>query len=67
MVKCDVPDCKKRAALVVGDCRYCHGHYCGEHRLPEDHRCANMQACKDSSFQRNQEKLLHEKCVSSRV
>lgn len=29
--------CDKAAVRVVGECGYCGGHFCGGHRLPEQH------------------------------
>jgi predicted nucleic acid binding AN1-type Zn finger protein len=46
-MKCTYLDCKKRAILVVGDCRYCKGSYCGMHRLPESHTCVSRQEIAD--------------------
>jgi predicted nucleic acid binding AN1-type Zn finger protein len=65
--RCGVEECKKRPVLVVGDCKYCSGHFCADHRLPEDHACTGMDKCKTRSFQANESKLMHEKCVGSRV
>ncbi|KAH3766007.1 ubiquitinfusion protein [Pelomyxa schiedti] len=65
--KCTIPECKKRAVLLVGDCKYCSGHFCPEHRLPEDHTCTGMDTCRAVHFNKNKDKLMSEKCVSSQV
>lgn len=65
--KCGVEECKHRPALVVGDCKYCTGHFCSEHRLPETHSCTGLAQCKEVHFNKNKDKLLREKCVASKV
>ena len=65
--RCAFSECKRKCALFIGDCNYCKCKYCDVHRLPEVHLCANMQQCKDTHFQRNQDKLLAEKCVAPKV
>jgi len=32
---------KKIGGLDVYFCKYCNKYHCGEHRLPEEHNCAN--------------------------
>ena len=34
-MKCKVKECGKRAAEIVGTCKYCRGEYCLNHRLVE--------------------------------
>ncbi|KAK3378081.1 hypothetical protein B0H63DRAFT_235832 [Podospora didyma] len=41
-IKCSFGDCKARAAAFSGDCTFCDGHYCNNHRLLEDHKCRNL-------------------------
>eukprot|EP00727_Mastigamoeba_balamuthi_P011675 m51a1_g713 hypothetical protein (1036) ;mRNA; r:417436-421771 len=65
--KCACPDCNRKPAPIVGDCRYCLSKYCADHRLPEKHACTGLDVCKREHFDRNMDKLLQEKCVSSRV
>jgi len=65
--KCMFGDCSKRAVLMVGDCRFCKHSFCGSHRLPETHACAQMQSCKQASFDKNKDKLLSEKCVAPKL
>merc|ERR1711964_477083 len=40
-----------------GDCGYCNGHYCGTHRLLEDHKCDGLEDCKKESHDRNAAQL----------
>ena len=41
-IKCSFSDCKAAAQRISGDCAFCQGHYCNNHRLLEDHRCRNL-------------------------
>ncbi len=65
--KCAFQDCADRPVKIVGDCRYCESRFCSRHRLPEAHLCANLQNCKVDAVNKLQNKLLAEKCVSSKV
>lgn len=65
--KCCFGECPKRAAMLIGDCRFCENKFCSQHRLPEDHICSGMGDCRQASFDKNRDKLLNEKCVSSKV
>jgi predicted nucleic acid binding AN1-type Zn finger protein len=65
--RCHFGDCTDRVVKIVGDCRYCTKRFCGRHRLPEVHACANLTSCQQASFERNAGKLLQEKCVASKV
>ncbi|RKP10999.1 polyubiquitin [Thamnocephalis sphaerospora] len=65
--RCQFGDCTDRVVKIVGDCRYCQKRFCGRHRLPEAHACANLTTCQQASFERNAGKLLQEKCVASKV
>jgi predicted nucleic acid binding AN1-type Zn finger protein len=48
-MRCKYESCYQRAALVVGVCKYCQNSHCLKHRLPEEHKCNNMQECKDEA------------------
>lgn len=41
--KCTFKDCKDGAQRIVGDCGFCRGHFCGKHRLLEDHKCDGLE------------------------
>jgi len=64
---CAFGSCSKKPLSGLGDCKYCSGKYCAVHRLPEQHSCANLQDCKNASFNKNKEKLLSEKCSSIKI
>ncbi|KAK3325884.1 hypothetical protein B0H66DRAFT_142141 [Apodospora peruviana] len=42
-VRCSFSDCKLAAQRISGDCAFCNGHYCNNHRLLEDHKCQNLE------------------------
>lgn len=46
-IRCGYKDCREGAQRIVGDCGFCNGHYCGNHRLLEDHKCSGLE---DVSF-----------------
>jgi len=65
--KCAFGEYSKRVVLITGDCRFCQNHFCGFHRLPEDHACQDMDSCRQAAFDKNKDKLMNEKCVSQKV
>ncbi|EKX31967.1 zink finger-like fusion protein [Guillardia theta CCMP2712] len=64
---CDHDGCNERAAMIIGDCKYCKHKFCGSHRLPETHSCAALSTCRTQAFERNAAKLESEKCVATKV
>jgi hypothetical protein len=48
-IKCSYKDCKDGAQRIIGDCGFCQGHYCGKHRLLEDHKCDGLEDVSSSS------------------
>ncbi|KAL3960778.1 hypothetical protein ACCO45_005895 [Purpureocillium lilacinum] len=40
---------------------FCKGHYCGNHRLLEDHKCSGLEDCKKQSHERNAAQLQSER------
>ncbi|KAF8443447.1 putative ubiquitin [Terfezia claveryi] len=65
--KCTFNDCTSLPQKIVGDCSFCDGHFCGKHRLLEDHKCTGLEDCKKESYERNAAKLIHEKTVVTKV
>ncbi len=41
--KCSFKECKDAAQRIAGDCAFCNGHFCGKHRLLEDHKCDGLE------------------------
>jgi predicted nucleic acid binding AN1-type Zn finger protein len=66
-IRCSHGGCKRRAAVVIGDCRYCKSTFCLHHRLPETHACSEIDACKKLALHRNTRVLMESKCVGSKV
>lgn len=63
-IRCSFKDCKDAAQRIVGDCGFCSGHFCGKHRLLEDHKCEGLEDCKKESHERNAERLNSERTVA---
>ena len=42
-IRCTHKDCKEAAQRIIGDCGFCSGHFCGKHRLLEDHKCTGLE------------------------
>ena len=42
-VRCSFEGCKAVARPISGDCDFCQGHFCSNHRLLEDHKCQNLE------------------------
>ncbi|KAH6609640.1 hypothetical protein Trco_002986 [Trichoderma cornu-damae] len=69
-LRCTAKDCREPAQRIVGDCTFCNGHFCGKHRLLEDHKCSGLEdtlaspvsdiayiQCKKQSHERNAAQL----------
>jgi len=63
-IRCSYKTCKDAAQRIVGDCGFCQGHFCGKHRLLEDHKCEGLEDCKKESHERNAERLNSERTVA---
>jgi len=63
-IRCSFKECKDAAQRIVGDCGFCQGHFCGKHRLLEDHKCEGLEDCKKESHERNADKLNSERTVA---
>ena len=42
-LRCSAKECREPAQRIVGDCSFCQGHFCGKHRLLEDHKCSGLE------------------------
>jgi len=60
-IRCGAKECRERAQAIVGDCTFCQGHFCGKHRLLEDHKCSGLEDCKQQSYARNAAQLESER------
>jgi len=64
---CTFKQCSNAAQRIVGDCTFCDGHFCGTHRLLEDHKCPGLEDCKKESHDRNASKLNAERTFVGKV
>ena len=53
--------------MIIGNCKWCNLHFCNTHRLPESHCCIQLNDCKNSAFNINQNKLEKEKTICRKV
>jgi predicted nucleic acid binding AN1-type Zn finger protein len=60
-IRCNAKECREPAQRIVGDCGFCNGHFCGKHRLLEDHKCTGLEDCKKQSHERNAAQLESER------
>ncbi|KAK7749564.1 hypothetical protein SLS53_000140 [Cytospora paraplurivora] len=60
-IRCSFKDCRDQAQRIAGDCSFCGEHFCGKHRLLEDHKCSGLEDCKQESHERNAARLESEK------
>ena len=54
---CDYEGCKNKRAVIIGDCSYCSMKYCTQHRLPELHKCYNLDMCCKKAQKENSDRL----------
>lgn len=59
--RCEVKECNVAAQLIAGDCAFCNGHFCGKHRLLEDHKCQGLEDCKKEAHDMNAAQLQSER------
>ena len=59
--------CTSRIIRIIGDCNYCSSKFCGDHRLPEDHLCKNIQDVKKKAFSINETNVLNGRCVGQKL
>ncbi|CAL9734668.1 AN1-type zinc finger protein Tmc1p [Monosporozyma servazzii] len=64
---CLYADCTKPNAKFVGDCNFCNGHFCSNHRLMESHNCVGLDNCKEQLHQRNADKLNKEQTIAPKI
>jgi hypothetical protein len=49
-IRCTHKECKEAAQRIIGDCGFCNGHFCGKHRLLEDHKCTGLEDVSPASL-----------------
>ncbi|CCF48657.1 hypothetical protein NDA18_005576 [Ustilago nuda] len=58
--------CKDAAINLVGECPHCSLKFCGKHRLPEQHKCAQVEQVRNAAFAANKAKLESERTQATR-
>ena len=58
--------CRDAAIQIVGQCPHCGLNFCGKHRLPETHKCAQQEQVRNAAFAANKQKLENERTTGSR-
>ncbi|ROV90612.1 hypothetical protein VSDG_07470 [Cytospora chrysosperma] len=66
-IRCSAPACKDAAQRIVGDCGFCNGHFCGKHRLLEEHNCEGLEDCKKAAHEQNAAQLNSERTQVVRI
>lgn len=66
-MKCNVKECMKKNAPVVGDCKFCGKMFCLNHRLVETHQCSLIESCRQQAIAKNTNALLKNKCISIKI
>ncbi|SCU92915.1 LAMI_0E12552g1_1 [Lachancea mirantina] len=65
--RCLFDKCGCNALKFIGDCQFCHGHFCSKHRLMENHACQGLKSCKEQMHQRNADKLAAEQTIVPKI
>ncbi|KII88606.1 hypothetical protein PLICRDRAFT_176176 [Plicaturopsis crispa FD-325 SS-3] len=63
----DSAQCSSAVLRIVGQCPHCQAQFCGSHRLPEHHRCQNLESCRQQAFEKNKARLTSEQTVPSKM
>jgi predicted nucleic acid binding AN1-type Zn finger protein len=68
ITRCARIGCRKRPGMPeIALCRWCGLSHCGRHRLPEGHKCLEIQKCRDVAFEGNRVRLEAAKCAPSKL
>lgn len=54
-IRCNAKECREPAQRIIGDCGFCSGHFCGKHRLLEDHKCTGLEDVSSTPTQHDHE------------
>ena len=65
--RCFLEECKKRPDMLIGNCKQCTECFCTKHRLPEDHKCSNLDKFKNDLREKNRQKLNDEKTIPKKI
>jgi len=65
-MKCPVDDCKKHAQITL-NCSLCNKEYCTLHRLPEEHKCVNLELYNNINKNQNEINLLYNRTSVTKI
>jgi predicted nucleic acid binding AN1-type Zn finger protein len=60
-------NCTKQPSLAVGYCKWCDITFCSSCRMPEVHKCPNLDKLKESKKLQNSNQLNNHKCHVSQL
>ena len=60
-------NCTKQPSLAVGYCKWCDITFCSSCRMPEVHKCPNLDKLKESKKLQNSTQLNNHKCHASQL
>ena len=63
----DGENCNNQPSLAVGYCKWCDTTFCSSCRMPEVHKCPNLDKLKESKKQQNSTQLNKNKCHASQL
>lgn len=67
MPRCQFAECRKKAEIIIGDCKHCNKKYCMTHRYPTIHQCSELKSAKQQIQEDLKNKLNSEKCVQDKL
>ena len=59
--------CTKQPSLAVGYCKWCDNTFCSSCRMPEIHKCPNLDKLKENKKLENSNQLNKYKCHASQL
>jgi len=64
-MKCQ--SCKKKCGICTFKCKYCDNNFCTSCRMPEIHKCENMESCKQEQTDRLKFRLMKDKTTADKL
>jgi len=59
--------CNQPLSLAIGHCKWCNISFCISCRMPEVHKCSNLDDLKNNRKEQNTQKLKDHKCHLSQI
>tara|TARA_B110000114_G_C14977114_1_gene350962 strand:- start:76 stop:393 length:318 start_codon:yes stop_codon:yes gene_type:complete len=60
-------NCTNQPSLIVGYCKWCDTTFCSSCRMPEVHKCPNLNDLRTNKKQQNSNQLNNHKCHVSQL